>query len=321
MGAADNSPGGEEPRIWLIAGPTASGKSALALRLAQQVGGEIINADSMQLYRDLEVLTARPPRSETLLAPHHLFGVADAADGWSVGRWLDGARAALDDIARWRRVAIVVGGTGLYFRALTHGLAQIPPVPREVVQQLEAQIGAAGELALRPRLARLDPEAELRIERGDIQRLLRAVSVAEHTGRSLTAWQADTQGTLAPGSWRSVVLEPPREALYARCDARLERMIEAGALDEVRALMARNLDPALPAMKAVGVRELAEHLAGRLPLTEALARAQQETRRYAKRQMTWFRNQTPDWPRIDATDAEAQWRQFLALNPALTGLA
>lgn len=311
---------GQAPRIWLIAGPTASGKSALALRLAQAVGGEVINADSMQLYRDLEVLTARPPREETLLAPHHLFGVADAADGWSVGRWLDAARRELEDIARWRRVAIVVGGTGLYFRALTHGLAEIPPVPREVVDALAAEVGAAGELALRPRLARLDPEAELRIERGDIQRLLRAVSVAEHTGRPLSAWQKDTQATLAPGSWGAVVLEPEREALYARCDARLERMIARGALDEVRALMARSLDPALPAMKAVGVRELAEHLAGDTDLDAALAKAQQETRRYAKRQMTWFRNQTPDWPRLTELEADAQWGQFLALHPALTGL-
>jgi len=312
--------GGQAPRIWLIAGPTASGKSALALRLAQAVGGEVINADSMQLYRDLSVLTARPPREETLLAPHHLFGVADAADGWSVGRWLDGARRELEDIARWRRVAIVVGGTGLYFRALTRGLAEIPPVPREVVDALAAQVGAAGELALRPRLARLDPEAELRIAPGDVQRLLRAVSVAEHTGRSLTAWQADTQPTLAAGSWGAVVLEPPREALYARCDARLERMVAEGALDEVRTLMARGLDPALPALKSVGYRELAAHLTGETSLEAAVALAQQETRRYAKRQMTWFRNQTPDWPRITEVDPDAQWRQFLALNPALTGL-
>jgi tRNA dimethylallyltransferase len=311
---------GEAPRIWLIAGPTASGKSALALRLAQAVGGEVINADSMQLYRDLSVLTARPPREETLLAPHHLFGVADAADGWSVGRWLDAARRELEDIARWRRVAIVVGGTGLYFRALTQGLAEIPPVPREVVDALSAQVGAAGELALRPRLARLDPEAEMRIAPGDIQRLLRAVTVAEHTGRSLTAWQADTQPTLAAGSWGSVVLEPPREDLYARCDARLAHMVAEGALDEVRALMARGLDPALPAMKSVGFRELAAHLAGETSLETALALAQQETRRYAKRQMTWFRNQTPDWPRITAVEAESQWGQFLALHPALTGL-
>ncbi|HEX7759405.1 MAG TPA: tRNA (adenosine(37)-N6)-dimethylallyltransferase MiaA, partial [Caulobacteraceae bacterium] len=222
MGPVDVSVGGDEPRIWLIAGPTASGKSALALRLAQAIGGEIINADSMQLYADLQVLTARPPREETLLAPHHLFGVADAADGWSVGRWLDAARSVVDDVARWRRPAIVVGGTGLYFRALTHGLAEVPAVPRDVVDALQRQIGAAGELALRPRLAKVDPIAEARIARGDMQRLLRAVSVAEFTGRPLSAWQADTAPPLAPDAWRSVVLEPERQALYARSDTRLE---------------------------------------------------------------------------------------------------
>ncbi len=297
------------PRIWLIAGPTASGKSALALRLAQAIGGEIVNADSMQLYADLAVLTARPARDETLLAPHHLFGVADAADGWSVGRWLGAARKALDDIALWRRPAIVVGGTGLYFRALTHGLADVPAIPRNVTERLIGEAGAAGELALRPRLAQLDPEAEARISRGDLQRLLRALAVAEHTGRPLTAWQTDTAPALAPGSWRGVVIEPPRAALYAACDARLAAMFEAGAIEEVRALQTRNLDPALPAMKAVGVREIIELIEGRATAAEALARAQQETRRYAKRQLTWLRNQTPDWPRIATVDGEAQWSE------------
>jgi tRNA dimethylallyltransferase len=305
-----------EPRIWLIAGPTASGKSALALRLARAVGGDIVNADSMQLYADLHVLSARPAREDMLLAPHHLFGVADAADGWSVGRWLDAARAELADIARWRRPAIVVGGTGLYFRALTKGLADIPSVPRSVTDRLTQEAGAAGELALRPRLARLDPQAEARIARGDRQRLLRALAVAEHTGRSLSAWQADTQPALGPDDWRGVVIEPPRAALYAVCDARLAAMFDGGAIEEVRALAERRLDPSLPAMKAVGVGEIVEHLEGRIGRDEALARAQQETRRYAKRQLTWLRNQTPDWPRIETLDPEAQWRALQALVPA-----
>ncbi len=297
----------------MIAGPTASGKSALALRLAQSIGADIVNADSMQLYADLQVLSARPAREEMLLAPHHLFGVADAADGWSVGRWLDAARAALADIARWRRPAVVVGGAGLYFRALTQGLADVPAVPRAVTDRLECEASAAGELALRPRLAALDPEAEARIARGDRQRLLRALAVAEHTGRPLSAWQADTAPSLGPSDWRGVVLEPPREALYAACDARLAAMFEAGAIEEVAALRARRLDPALPAMKAVGVREIIEHLEGQLTREEALARAQQETRRYAKRQLTWLRNQTPDWPRIKAVGHEAQWGAFEAI--------
>ena len=267
----------------------------------------------MQLYADLSVLSARPSREEMLLAPHHLFGVADAADGWSVGRWLDTARAALADIAQWRRPAVVVGGTGLYFRALTQGLAEVPPVPREVTDRLEREAGAAGELALRPRLAALDPDAEARIARGDRQRLLRALAVAEHTGRPLSAWQADTAPSLAPGDWRAVALEPPRAALYAACDSRLATMFESGAIEEVAALHGRRLGPALPAMKAVGVREIIEHLEGRLTREEALARAQQETRRYAKRQLTWLRNQTPDWPRITAFGPEAQWAALGAL--------
>jgi tRNA dimethylallyltransferase len=170
-----------------------------------------------------------------------------------------------------------------------------------VTDRLEQEAGAAGELALRPRLAALDPEAEARIARGDRQRLLRALAVAEHTGRPLSAWQADTVPSAgARMDWRGVVLEPPREALYAACDARLAAMFDAGAIEEVAPLHARRLDPALPAMKAVGVREIIEHLEGRTSRDEALARAQQETRRYAKRQLTWLRNQTPDWPRITA---------------------
>jgi tRNA dimethylallyltransferase len=231
-----------------------------------------------------------------------------------VGRWLEAARKVLDDIALWRRPAIVVGGTGLYLRALTRGLAAMPAVPRAVTDRLEREAGAAGELALRPRLARLDPEAEARIARGDRQRLLRALAVAEHTGRPLSAWQADTQPALEAGSWRAMVIEPPREALYAACDTRLDAMFEAGAIDEVRALAARHLDPELPAMKAVGVREIIAHLEGRATRAEALARAQQETRRYAKRQLTWLRNQTPDWPRIGETDPEAQWAAFSAAS-------
>ena len=307
---------GSDPRIWLIAGPTASGKSALALRLAQMIGGELINADSMQLYADLSVLTARPSREETLLAPHHLYGVADAADGWSVGRWLAAARETLADIARWRRTAIVVGGTGLYFRALTRGLADVPSVPRAVTERLGEEYDRTGELALRPRLARLDPEAAARIARGDRQRLIRALAVAEATGRPLSAWQADTEPALAAETWRAVVLEPPRPALYAACDARLAAMFEAGAIEEVRALAARGLDPSLPAMKAVGVREIIAWLEGRIGREEALARARQETRRYAKRQLTWLRNQTPDWPRITATDPEARWQALLPLLDA-----
>lgn len=305
-------------RIWLIAGPTASGKSALALRLAETTGAEILNADALQLYRDLRVLTARPSAEEEARAAHHLFGVADAADGWSVGRWLRAATEALAAIAERGRDAVVVGGTGLYFRALTHGLAEIPPIPEGVRRQAEAEFQALGEDAFRARLAQGDPAAAARIAPGDRQRLVRAWEVLSETGVSLSEWQGRTDPALAPGSWTAVALDPPREALYARCDARLEAMVAQGALAEAAALAARGLDPELPAMKAVGYRELAAHLRGETSLDEAVADAQRETRRYAKRQSTWMRGQMADWPRIAAVEPDEQWRQFLALNPALT---
>ena len=305
-------------RITLVAGPTASGKSALALRLAEATGAEIVNADALQLYSDLRVLSARPSDEEMARAPHHLFGVADAADGWSVGRWLRAATAVLGDIAAHGVPMIVVGGTGLYFRALTVGLAEAPPVPTEARDAAMQAYDQAGEAAVRAALRALDPRAEGRIAANDRQRLVRALAVAQATGRSLSDWQADTRPALAPGSWRGVVLEPDRASLYERCDRRLEAMVEQGALDEARVLMARGLDPALPAMKAVGLRELAAHLRGEVSLEAAISAAQQETRRYAKRQLTWFRNQTPDWPRITKSDGEGQWGQFIASFGDLT---
>ena len=295
-----------EARIWLIAGPTASGKSALALKLARETGGEIVNADALQLYRDLRILSARPTAEEEASAPHHLFGIADASDGWSVGRWLTAASAALAEIAGRGRPAIVVGGTGLYFRALTEGLADIPAIPRAARDAAEQHFDRDGESAVRAALATLDPVAETRISPGDRQRLTRALAVARASGRPLSAWQAETRPAIAADAWRAVVLEPPREALYARIDARLIAMAGAGAVDEAAALVRRGLDPRLPAMKAVGLRELAAHATGEATLEEAIAAAQQATRRYAKRQLTWFRNQTPDWPRIAATGVEEQ---------------
>jgi tRNA dimethylallyltransferase len=307
-----------EPRIWLIAGPTASGKSALGQALAQAVGGEIVNADSMQLYAGLRVLTAGPSPEELAAAPHHLFGAVDPADGWSVGRWLRAASDVIADIRARGRDAIVVGGTGLYFRALTKGLAEIPAIAADVRRAVAAEFEAMGEAAFRARLSTVDPAAAERIAPGDRQRLSRAWEVHAATGVSLTAHQASAAGALPAGSWSAIALEPPRAALYARCDARLERMVVDGALEEVRALLARNLDPDLPAMKAVGVRDLAAHLRGEVTLEEAIAAAQQETRRYAKRQMTWMRGQMADWSRIVGLDHRDQWRQFLALHPALT---
>jgi tRNA dimethylallyltransferase len=305
-------------RIWLIAGPTASGKSALALRLAAATGAEIVNADALQLYGGLRILTARPSPEEEAQAPHHLFGTVDAADGWSVGRWLRAALEILAAIAARGASAIVVGGTGLYFSALTQGLAEIPPIPPQARQEAEAALDDLGEAGFRTQLAEADPAAIARIAPGDRQRLVRAWEVFAVTGTSLTDWQATGAPALALDAWRGVALEPPREVLYARCDARLAAMVQDGALAEVEALMARGLDPALPAMKAVGVRELAAYLRGEVGLAEALEAAQRETRRYAKRQLTWMRGQMADWPRITAADADGQWGQFLALHPALT---
>jgi tRNA dimethylallyltransferase len=307
-----------DPRIWLIAGPTASGKSALALRLAAATGAEIVGADSMQLYADLRLITARPSPQDEAQAPHHLFGTVDAADGWSVGRWLRAATATLEEIAARGRPAVLVGGTGLYFRALTQGLAEIPQVPVDARRQAQADYDMMGESAFRGRLAAYDPAAALRIAPGDRQRLVRAWEVFAATDTPLSDWQSAGAPALAPGAWRAVALQPPREALYARCDARLAAMVEAGALDEVRALAARDLDPALPIMKAVGVREFSACLRGDATLAEALAAAQQQTRNYAKRQATWMRGQMADWPRLTEIDPDGQWRQFLALYPGLT---
>ena len=282
----------------LLAGPTASGKSRLALELAERTGAVIVNADSQQLYADLRVLSARPSPEEEARAGHRLYGVADAADAWSVGRWTRAVAPVLAELEAAGRPALLVGGTGLYFTSLTKGLADIPDVPLEVREATESQYEAEGEAVFRARLAAVDPAAARRIEAGDRQRLTRAWAVAEHTGRALSDWTAQTTPLLAPGSWTGMVIEPERETLYAHCDLRVAQMVEAGALDEVRALVARGLAPNLPAMKAVGVREFAAHLAGETTLEAAVEATRQATRNYAKRQLTWFRNQTPEWTRV-----------------------
>ncbi|MDP1911805.1 tRNA (adenosine(37)-N6)-dimethylallyltransferase MiaA [Brevundimonas sp.] len=287
-----------EPLITLLAGPTASGKSRRALEMAARTGAVIINADSQQLYADLRVLSARPSIEEEAMAEHRLYGVADATDAWSVGRWSRVIMPVLAELAAEERPALLVGGTGLYFTSLTMGLANIPDVPLEVREAAGATFDAGGEARFRRRLAEADPAAVARIEAGDRQRLTRAWAVAQHTGRTLSDWTADTTPLLAPGSWTGLVIEPERAALYATCDRRVAQMVEAGALDEVRALVARGLDPALPAMKAVGVREFASHLAGETTLAAAVEATRQATRNYAKRQLTWFRNQTPGWTRV-----------------------
>lgn len=285
------------PLIQLIAGPTASGKSRLALETAERTGAVIVNADSQQLYADLRILSARPTAEDEARAEHRLYGIADAADAWSVGRWSRAVMPVLAELAAEGRPALLVGGTGLYFNALTRGLADIPDIPDSVRDEIGALYDSAGEGSVRRRLVEADPESEAAIASGDRQRLIRALAVLTVTGQPLSVWRADTRPLLAEGSWQAVVVEPPRDRLYAACDARVDAMVEQGALDEVRTLVARRLDPTLPAMKAVGVRDFAAHLRGEISLSEAVTAVQQATRNYAKRQLTWFRNQTPDWPR------------------------
>ena len=276
----------------IVAGPTGSGKSALALDVATAFGGVVINADSAQVYRELRVLTARPSSDDEARAPHRLYGVLSAAERCSAGRWLEMAGAAIGEARLAGRLPVVVGGTGLYLKVLAEGLAPVPPVSAEVRAEATALWAKLGGEAFRAMLAGRDAQAAAKLPAGDRQRLLRAWEVVQATGRPLSEWQnAAGEGKKPEGSAATLVLSPPRESLYPALDARFFRMLERGALQEVEALVAMQLDPSLPAMKAVGVRELAAHLRGETTLERATAEAQQATRRFAKRQMTWLRHQ------------------------------
>jgi tRNA dimethylallyltransferase len=280
----------------LIAGPTASGKSSAAVALAARLGGTVINADSMQVYRELDVLTARPGAADLASAPHRLYGTVPAAEAYSVGRWLTDVAAAMTQARGEGRLPILVGGTGLYFKALLEGLSPVPDIPPETREHWRALAEALGAEDLHRELAARDPVMAERLLPSDPQRVSRALEVIDATGISLAAWQG-TAGTpaLAGDAVLKLVVAPEREPLYAGIDARFDRMVEAGALDEVAALMALDLDPALPAMRAHGVREIAAHLAGTMSLEAAATKAKTETRRYAKRQMTWIRRFMADW--------------------------
>ncbi len=293
-------------RALLIMGPTASGKSALALALAERIGGEIVNADSMQVYRDFRVLTARPSPEEEAQAPHHLYGHIDAAELYSTGRWLTDALAAIADIQSRGKTPIIVGGTGLYFKALTQGLADIPAADPETRAALRARAESEGAPALHAELAARDPITASRLEPNDTPRILRALEVLETTGESITSLQAATAPPLPREAWAGIALTPDREALYAVINRRFETMLEHGALDEVRAFAARNLDPALPATKAHGAPALTTYLHGEISLEAAAEIGQRDTRRYAKRQFTWIGGQMPDWPRVPETDLAAR---------------
>lgn len=281
---------GVQPAAILIAGPTASGKSALALMLAERLRGTVINADSMQIYRELRILTARPTDAEMARVPHALYGVRPAGEAGTVAWWRGAALEAMEAARAEGRVPILCGGTGLYFAALTEGLAEIPPVPEAARAEARRLLAEEGPAALHARLAAIDPETATTLRPSDSQRLARAFEVATGTGQGLRAWQR--AGGTGPAPWRfaAILLDPPRPALRAAIAARWQAMLEAGALEEVRALGALGLDPALPAMRAHGVPELLAHLAGRMSLAAASTRAVLNTGQYTKRQATWFRH-------------------------------
>jgi tRNA dimethylallyltransferase len=283
-----------EQRIIVIGGPTASGKSAVALELARALGGAVINADSMQVYAELPVLTAQPDAAVRASVPHRLYGVVSARDICSAARWAEMAWRCIAETVGEGHLPIVVGGTGLYLRTLMGGIAPVPAIAPEARDRARALVRDLGPRAVHDRLARRDPATAARITPTDRQRLARAWEVLEATGRPLRDWQAEAPASGRPGyRFTAVVLAPERKALHAAIDGRFSRMVTVGALDEVRALDALSLPPDAPARKALGLRELAAHLAGRCSLADAVAAAQQATRRYAKRQDTWFRHQVP----------------------------
>jgi tRNA dimethylallyltransferase len=293
------------PDAILIAGPTASGKSALALALAARLGGTVVNADSMQVYRDLRIITARPTPADEARVPHLLYGHVDAAENYSVGRWCVDASVALAEAKGAGRVPIIVGGTGLYFKTLTRGLAAIPPIPLDIRAAVRARLAAEGIAPLYAELVRRDPLTAQRLMPGDRARITRALEVILATGRPLADWHREgMKPALDPAGAIKIFLDADRAELYRRIDARFDAMLAAGALDEVAALAARGLDRSLPAMKAHGVPWLIRHLAGEITLAEAVEGGKRDTRRYTKRQATWFRHQLPDWTWVAPADAE-----------------
>ena len=298
----------------LIAGPTASGKSALALALAQQIGGVIVNADSAQLYRDLRVLSASPTDAELKQAEHRLYGVRDGALPCSAAEWAAMARDEVAGLHASGRTPILVGGTGLYLRTLIDGIAPVPAID----PQVRERVRSAPLEENRAKLQALDPDAALRLKPSDTTRINRALEVILSTGRTLREWQKEREGGIgAEVNLRPIILLPPRKWLYTRCDERFAHMIDRGAVSEVEALLARKLNPNLPVMRAIGVPELAAYLLGERSLDEAIAAGQQATRRYAKRQYTWFAHQPPaDWPRFkEALDVDGLAEALALLQP------
>ncbi|WP_421790950.1 tRNA (adenosine(37)-N6)-dimethylallyltransferase MiaA [Hyphobacterium sp.] len=287
-----------KPPVILLAGPTASGKTSLAIRLAKALDGEVINADSMQIYADLQILSARPTEEEQDGIPHHLFGVVDAATRASVGWWAREVLRLIEEVEARGKRPILAGGTGLYFNALVKGLADMPDISEAARQAAEA-LEDRGMEALREKAIAFDPDAAARIAPSDKQRLRRIVEIGLETGQPISAFQKETRPLLAADRHTGLVIEPDRADLYERIERRFGQMVAAGAMEEARRLADRGLDPVLPAMKALGVPPLIAASLGETSLQDAIVQAKQDSRRYAKRQMTWFRNQMPDWQRID----------------------
>lgn len=297
------------PRAILIAGPTASGKSGLAVALAEAAKGTVINADALQVYAELEILTARPGAEARARAPHALYGHVSARETYSVGRWLSDVRFAVAAAERAGRIPIIVGGTGLYFRALLRGLADIPEVPGEVREEARALLDAEGAEKFRKRLAAVDPDAAERLPLQDKVRALRAFEVAVATGRSITEWQQGVHRPLySEEDTLSLALAPDRARLRTAIATRFEAMLAGGALEEAGHIGALGLPPRSSALKALGLPELAQHLAGRLSLAEAKEAAIHRTRQYAKRQTTWIRGQMSAWRLIEQDTLDAMDR-------------
>ncbi len=295
-------------RAVLIAGPTASGKSALALAIAERCDGVVINADSMQVYRELRILTARPSEEDEARAPHHLYGHVASGDGYTVARYLDDLEKVL--VATAGRPAVIVGGTGLYFNAMTQGLSDVPPIDERVRAFWRERARTTSPASLHKELAVVDPVLHGRLHPNDTQRVLRALEVADSTGRPLSEWQEKrSRPLISGGPVAHVVMAPERDWLHARIEDRFHAMADGGGLEEARAFAALGLDPALPAMKAIGLPEMMAAARGEVSVRLAIDDAVTATRQYAKRQETWFRNQMPDWPRVDP----AASRHFLAV--------
>ena len=274
----------------MIAGPTASGKSKLAIEMAIRFNGVIINADSMQLYKDLSVITARPSDADMALAPHRLYGVLDGNIRASVAMWLEMADIEMNEAWKAGKTPIIIGGTGMYLNAGLSGLASIPEVPIAIHDASVALHKDIGGTAYRQALAEFDPETAQRLFDGDTQRLIRAMGVVKATGRPISAWQTDPHKGAFKGNVTTVKLLPDRDLLYQIINDRFDMMIEAGTFDEVKRLIGRNLDPGLPIMKALGVRQISAYLRGDMGKADAIHQAKQDSRHYAKRQMTWLRN-------------------------------